>query len=265
MQSGDFRRCQSTNRSRPPDTQRAVVVSRRVSATMHKCATCGRAFTRRDHPYRNCILLIYSNKKNKKRFNVQHQKWLVYRKRAHRRNAYTRAANACHFIIQPLAGATIGRGVMNTHTNATNNTSSFFIHSSDPVKHSTIVRHQIGRKQASKCVHRSVTATKHQECDAVLSANGRQRALQRTLVSRPRGAMFGHKVDESDVLRLQSVRIEVVAAPLGVHVHGDPVFSRSIGVVGVAHDRGRVRVDDDIRQRVFGNDVVRAAHQRVAR
>ena len=26
-----------------------------------------------------------------KRFNVQHQKWLVYRKRAHRRNAYTRA------------------------------------------------------------------------------------------------------------------------------------------------------------------------------
>ena len=87
----------------------------------------------------------------------------------------------------------------------------------------------------------------------------------RTLVSRPRGAMFGHKVDESDVLRLQSVRIEVVAAPLGVYVHGDPVFTRSIGVVGVAHDRGRVRVDDDIQQRVFGNDVVRAAHQRVAR
>ena len=76
--------------------------------------------------------------------------------------------------------------------------------------------------------------------------------------------MFGHKVDGSDVLRLQSVRIEVVAAPLGVHVHGDPVFTRSIGVVGVAHDRGRVRVDDDIQQRVFGNDVVRAAHQRVA-
>ena len=99
----------------------------------------------------------------------------------------------------------------------------------------------------------------------VLSANGRQRALHRTLVSRPRGAMFGHKVDESDVLRLQSVRIEVVAAPLGVYVHGDPVFSRSIGVVGVAHDRGRVRVDDDVQQRVFGNDVVRAAHQRVAR
>ena len=103
----------------------------------------------------------------KTRLNVQHQKWLVYRKRAHRRNAYTRAANACHFIIQPLAG---GRDVMNTHTNATNNTSLFFIHSSDPVKHTTIVRHQIGRKQASQCVHRSVTATKHQECDAVLSA-----------------------------------------------------------------------------------------------
>ena len=63
--------------------------------------------------------------------------------------------------------------------------------------------------------------------------------------------MFGHKVDESDVLRLQSVRIEVVAAPLGVHVHGDPVFSRSIGVVGVAHDRGRVRVDDDIQQSLW--------------
>ena len=99
VQSGDFRRwrhlspCQSTNRSRPPDTQPAVVGSRRVSATMHKCATCGRTFARRDHPYRNCILLIYSNKKKPDSLrHVQHQKWLVYRKRAHRRNAYTRAA-----------------------------------------------------------------------------------------------------------------------------------------------------------------------------
>ena len=47
MQSGGIIRwrhlspCQSTNRSRPPDT------------TMHKCATCGRAFTRRDHLQRH--------------------------------------------------------------------------------------------------------------------------------------------------------------------------------------------------------------------
>ena len=32
--------CQSTNRSRPPDT---------TTITMHKCATCGRAFTRREY------------------------------------------------------------------------------------------------------------------------------------------------------------------------------------------------------------------------
>ena len=194
-----------------------------------------------------------------KRFNVQHQKWLVYRKRAHR------CAPIRLLFHYSTTSWREGRDeYARTQTQRTTH-HHFFIHSSDPVKHTTIVRHQIGRKQASKCVHRSVTATKHQECDAVLSANGRQRALQRTLVSRPRGAMFGHKVDESDVLRLQSVRIEVVAAPLVVHVHGDPVFTRSIGVVGVAHDRGRVRVDDDIQQRVFGNDVVRAAHQRVAR
>ena len=37
----------SSNQSRPPGIQRAVVGSRLVSATMHKCATCGRAFTRR--------------------------------------------------------------------------------------------------------------------------------------------------------------------------------------------------------------------------
>ena len=36
--------CQSTNRSRPPDT---------TTITMHKCATCGRAFTRRDHLQRH--------------------------------------------------------------------------------------------------------------------------------------------------------------------------------------------------------------------
>ena len=105
--------------------------------------------------------------------HVQHQKWLVYRKRAHRRNAYTRAANACHFIIQPLAGATIGRDVMNTHarthTNATNNTSSFFLFTAatqSNTRQSFAIK-SVGRKQASKCVHRSVTATKHQECSIV--------------------------------------------------------------------------------------------------
>ena len=34
----------SSNQSRPPGIQRAGVGSRRVSATMHKCVTCGRAF-----------------------------------------------------------------------------------------------------------------------------------------------------------------------------------------------------------------------------
>ena len=43
----------ATYQSRPPDTQRAVVGSRRVSATMHKCTTCGRAFTRRPNLQRH--------------------------------------------------------------------------------------------------------------------------------------------------------------------------------------------------------------------
>ena len=42
-----------TNQSLPPSIQRAVVGSRRVSATMHKCATCGRAFTRRPNLQRH--------------------------------------------------------------------------------------------------------------------------------------------------------------------------------------------------------------------
>ena len=36
----------------------------------------------------------------------------------------------------------------------------------------------------------------------------------------------------------------VIAVPLAVHVHGDPMFPRLIGIVGVAHDCNRVRVDD---------------------
>ena len=58
----------STNQSRPPGMQSAVVGSRRVSATMHKCATCGRAFTRRDHPYKQLYTAnIFKKKKKKKR------------------------------------------------------------------------------------------------------------------------------------------------------------------------------------------------------
>ena len=67
----------------------------------------------------------------------------------------------------------------------------------------------------------------------------------------------------NSVLRLQSIRIEVITVPLGVHVHGDPMFSRLIGIMGVAHDCPRVRVDD-FWQTVFGNDIVRTQH-RVAR
>ena len=113
-------------------------------------------------------------------------------------------------------------------------------------------------------MHWNVTTTKQQESDTILTANGRQWALQRAIVGRPLRAMFVHKVRELDVLRLQSVRVKVIAVPLAVHVHGDPMFPRLIGIVGVAHDCSRVRVDD-LRQTVFGNDVVRAAHQRVAR
>ena len=91
----------------------------------------------------------------------------------------------------------------------------------------------------------------------------RQRTLQRTSIGRPLGAMFVHKVRELYVLRLQSIRIEVITVPLGVHVHSDPMFSRLVGIVGVGHDCRRVRVDD-FRQTVFGNDIVRA-HHRVAR
>ena len=74
--------------------------------------------------------------------------------------------------------------------------------------------------------------------------------------------MFVHEVRELDVLRRQSVRIELITMPLGVYVHGDPMFSRLIGVMDVAHDCVRVRVDD-FRQTVFGNGIVRA-HHRVA-
>ena len=91
-------------------------------------------------------------------------------------------------------------------------------------------------------MHRNDTTKKRQKREAVLTGNGRQRALQSTIVGRPLGAMFVHKVREIDVLRLQSVRIEVIADL--VHVHGDPVFSRSIGVLGVARDCSRVRIDD---------------------
>ena len=54
--------------------------------------------------------------------------------------------------------------------------------------------------------------------------------------------MFVHKVRELGVLRLLSVRVEVVTDL--VHVHGDPMFPWLVAVVCVAHESGRVRRDD---------------------
>ena len=51
--------------------------------------------------------------------------------------------------------------------------------------------------------------------------------------------MFVHKVCELGVLRILSVRVEVIADL--VHVHGDPMFSWLVAVVCVAHESGRVR------------------------
>ena len=62
------------------------------------------------------------------------------------------------------------------------------------------------------------------------------------IVGRPLRAMFAHKVCELGVLRILSVRVEVVADL--VHVHGDPMFSGLVAVVCVAQESGRVRRDD---------------------
>ena len=51
------------------------------------------------------------------------------------------------------------------------------------------------------------------------------------IVGRPLRAMFFHKVRELGVLRLLSVRVEVVTDL--VHVHGDPTFPWLVAVVCV--------------------------------
>ena len=60
---------------------------------------------------------------------------------------------------------------------------------------------------------------------------------------RPLRAMFVHKVRELGVLRILSVRVDVVTDL--VHVHGDPMFPWLVAVVCVAHENGRVRRDCD--------------------
>ena len=62
------------------------------------------------------------------------------------------------------------------------------------------------------------------------------------IVGRPLRAVFVHKVRELGVLRLSSVRVEVVTDL--VHVHGDPMFSWVVALVCAAHESERVRGDD---------------------
>ena len=85
-------------------------------------------------------------------------------------------------------------------------------------------------------------ALKYYESDAVLTTNGRYSTQENMMVGRPLRPMFVHKVRELGVLRLLSVRVEVVTDL--VHVHGDPMFSWLVTVVCVAHESGRVRRDD---------------------
>ena len=52
-------------------------------------------------------------------------------------------------------------------------------------------------------------------------------------------AKFVLKVRELGMLRILSVRVEVVADL--VHIHGDPMFSWLVAIVYVGHESGRVR------------------------
>ena len=79
------------------------------------------------------------------------------------------------------------------------------------------------------------------------------------MVGRPLRPMFVHKVRELGVLRLLSVRVEVVTDL--VHVHGDPMFSWLVTVVCVAHESGRVR-GNDFGYSVFSDHFL-VIHQRV--
>ena len=76
----------------------------------------------------------------------------------------------------------------------------------------------------------------------ILRKRGRYRALDNMIVGRPLRAMSVHKVRELGVLRLLSVRVEVVTDL--VHVHGDPMFLWLVAVVCVAHESGWVGRDD---------------------
>ena len=67
-------------------------------------------------------------------------------------------------------------------------------------------------------------------------------ALENTIVGRPLRAMFVHKVRELGVLRLLSLRVDVVTDI--VHVYDDPMLSWLVAVVCAAHESGRVRKDD---------------------
>ena len=62
--------------------------------------------------------------------------------------------------------------------------------------------------------------------------------------------MFVHKVRELYVLRLQSIRIEVITVPLGVHVHGDPELIRAL--CECAHNilRGNVQMTPQEKERL---------------
>ena len=63
-------------------------------------------------------------------------------------------------------------------------------------------------------------------------------ALENIIIGLPLPALFVHKVCDLGVLRNFSVRVDVIADL--VHLHGDPMFSWMVAVVGVAQESGRV-------------------------
>ena len=75
-----------------------------------------------------------------------------------------------------------------------------------------------------------------------MTTNGKYRALENMIVGRPPRAMSVHKVRELGVLRILSIRVEVVTDL--VHVHGEPMFPWLVAVVCVAHESGRAHRDD---------------------
>ena len=115
------------------------------------------------------------------------------------------------------------------------------------VKYTAVIVDEVIPETVHNRLRGDASTSVQQIHDTVLSTHVRQRALKCFVVEIPSRTVTLYKIHEFPLSRWQTVRVEIFSTPVISEKHADPVLSRFITRMSVAHECRRITSEAVLR------------------